>query len=143
MNRRAFLAGVVGTASASVAGCTSVLNPGSTNSSGGDFDVGMSASAFHPRELEVKAGTTVVWKNTGMRRHTVTAYEDGIPGGADFFASGGFDSEEAARTAWRKGKGAVNQGATFEYIFEVPGSYAYFCIPHEAAGMSGTVVVTE
>jgi plastocyanin len=28
------------------------------------------------------------------------------------------------------------------HTFDVPGTYQYFCIPHEMAGMTGTVVVT-
>ncbi|MFH5799037.1 plastocyanin/azurin family copper-binding protein [Haladaptatus sp. CMAA 1911] len=145
MNRRAFLAGVVGATSATLAGCSSVMNmgSGSGSTSGDDFDIGMSAMAFHPTKFEVKAGTTVVWKNTGMRRHSVTAYEDGIPDDADYFASGGYDTERAARDAWTQGKGAVDQGRTYEHTFTVPGNYAYFCIPHEKAGMSGVVVVKE
>ncbi|ODR82108.1 halocyanin [Haladaptatus sp. W1] len=143
MNRRAFLAGVVGATSATLAGCSSVMNMGSGSGSGGDFDIGMSAMAFHPETFEVEAGTTVVWKNTGMRRHTVTAYEDGIPEDAEYFASGGYDDEQTARDAWMDGKGAVDQGTTFEHTFTIPGNYAYFCIPHEKAGMSGTIVVKE
>ncbi|WP_458204695.1 plastocyanin/azurin family copper-binding protein [Haladaptatus sp. NG-SE-30] len=140
MNRRTFLAGVAGTAATTLAGCAGVLN---TNSGSSKGDIGMGSSSFNPREFEVKAGETVVWANTDMRRHSVTAYEDGIPEDADYFASGGFDSEQAARKAWQKGKGTVEPKATYEHTFEVPGTYAYFCIPHEVAGMSGTIVVTE
>ncbi|WP_227373901.1 plastocyanin/azurin family copper-binding protein [Haladaptatus halobius] len=140
MNRRAFLAGVVGAASATVSGCTGLLNTGSNAPEG---DISMGSRSFNPRKFEVKTGVPVVWTNTDMRRHSVTAYEDGIPNEAEYFASGGFDSEQAARKAWQKGKGTINPNTTFEHTFEVPGSYSYFCIPHEAAGMSGTVVVTE
>lgn len=30
---------------------------------------------------------------------------------------------------------------TFEHTFAVPGTYRYFCIPHEGAKMQGTVIV--
>ncbi|WP_266077485.1 plastocyanin/azurin family copper-binding protein [Haladaptatus caseinilyticus] len=144
MNRRAFLAGIVGSASVTLAGCAGIMDTG-RNTSQGDFDVGMGSNAFHPRELEVTPGTTVVWKNTGMRRHTVTAYGNGgIPKGAEYFASGGYDSEQAARDAWQSGYGgSIDQGTTYEHTFEVPGSYSYFCVPHEPSGMSGSIVVTE
>ncbi|WP_227354211.1 cupredoxin domain-containing protein [Haladaptatus salinisoli] len=140
MNRRAFLAGVVGATSATVSGCAALTNTGSNAPEG---DISMGSSSFNPRKFEVKAGETVVWTNTDMRRHSVTAYQDGIPDGAEYFASGGFDSEQAARKAWQKGRGTIDPNLTFEHTFEVPGSYSYFCIPHEVDGMSGTVVVTE
>jgi len=136
MRRRAYLAAVVG-ASAALAGCSQ----GSADES---YDVGMSAVAFRPPEVEVAVGEPVVWKNTSSRGHTVTAYEDGIPVDAAYFASGGYDSEAAAREAWRTGgDGTVWGGETYEHTFEVPGTYQYVCIPHESSGMVGTVVVGE
>jgi plastocyanin len=92
----------------------------------------------------VTTGTTVVWKNTGARLHTVTAYERALPDDAEYFASGGYDTEQAAVDAWfDSGEGAIQQGTTFEHTFDVPGTYDYYCVPHEAKGMSGEVVVTE
>ena len=35
----------------------------------------------------------------------------------------------------------LNKGDTFKQTFNVPGTYKYFCIPHEAACMVGTIVV--
>ncbi|WP_435154110.1 plastocyanin/azurin family copper-binding protein [Haladaptatus sp. DFWS20] len=144
MKRRAFLAGIVGSASATLAGCSGILNTGRNNTQG-DFDIGMASTAFLPRKFETTVGEPVVWKNTGARRHTVTAYGNGgIPDGAEYFASGGYDSEKAARDAWMSGSGgAIDQNRTYEHTFEVPGSYSYFCVPHEASGMSGNIVVTE
>ena len=106
--------------------------------------MGMSTRRFRPGSFAVTPGTTVVFLNTSKQGHSVTAYEDGIPDEADFFASGGYDSEEAARQAWRDETGGrLLEGDAFEHTFEVPGSYQYFCIPHEAAGMVGTIEVTE
>lgn len=34
-----------------------------------------------------------------------------------------------------------NNGASFEHTFTVEGVYDYFCLPHEAAGMVGRIVV--
>jgi plastocyanin len=64
--------------------------------------------------------------------HTVTADPDEafknnsvkLPDGASTFDSGHLDPEE-----------------TFEYTFEVAGTYRYFCVPHEAVGMRGAVIV--
>lgn len=112
----------------------------------GEFDIGMQSNAFVPETIEVAVGDEVVWKNTGSRNHTVTAYQDMLPEGATYFASGGYTSEQAARDAWAKqlsGGGDLRPGQTYAHTFDVPGRYAYFCIPHEPAGMVGTVVVTE
>lgn len=108
-----------------------------------EFDVGMNASAFVPREVTVDVGDTVVWLNDSQRNHTVTAYDDRLPDDATFFASGGYDSTSAARDGWTSGGGALNTCDTYEHTFEVPGEHPYFCIPHERAGMVGTVVVEE
>lgn len=140
MNRRAFLAGVVGVTSLGLAGC---LSSGSETSSD-DYEVGMGGSSFEPRQIEVAVDETVVWRNTNSRAHTVTAYEAGIPDGAEYFASGGYESEQAARDAFFDSfGGAIASRDTFEHTFTVPGQYDYFCIPHEGAGMVGSVVVSE
>ena len=99
------------------------------------------AQRFEPEELTVAAGETVTWKNESGESHTVTAYEDDIPDGADFFASGDASSEDGARDALDEG--LIDGGETFEVTFDEPGTYRYFCIPHEDQGMVGTIVVEE
>lgn len=96
---------------------------------------------FDPEELTITAGDTVTWTNDSSQSHTVTAYQDGIPEGGEYFASGGASSEDAAREQLEEG--LIDAGETFETTFEEPGTYAYFCIPHEAQGMIGTIVVEE
>ena len=101
--------------------------------------------AFEPDRLTVAVGETVTWENVGSTRHTVTAYEDGIPDGAEYFASGNFDSEAAARNAYTPGsseQGDIDGGSSYEHTFETVGTYEYFCIPHEST-MTGTIVVTQ
>lgn len=141
MYRRRFLrrvgaAGGVG-ATAALAGCSSV---------GGDpgYDIGMVASGYRPAELTVSVGDTVVWENTSSRTHTVTAYEGGIPDGADYFASGGYGDEATAREEWASDfGGALETGDRFSHTFEVAGRYDYVCIPHETGGMYATVFAEE
>lgn len=94
---------------------------------------------FDPGTVAVSPGTTVRWVNEGDAPHTVTAYESELPAGAAFFASGGFETERAARNDVRGG--LIRAGEAFEHTFEIPGSYAYFCIPHEGSRMTGTVRV--
>lgn len=121
--------------------------------------------------IEVRVGDTVTWYNTGSRNHTVTAaterhddifgggsegddhggghhhaHPPQFPDGADYFASGGFDTERAAVADFRRtltGGGMIPPGETYEHTFETPGWYHYFCIPHRPAGMMGNVHVVE
>ena len=95
---------------------------------------------FVPDTFEVAVGETVTWENVGSIGHSVTAYEDEIPEEAEYFASGDLDSESAARNAYPD-EGNIPGGVTYEYTFETTGEYQYFCIPHEQAGMKGTITV--
>ena len=75
---------------------------------------------FQPRQLTVKAGTTVNWKNDGGSSHTVTA------------DNGSFESP------------TLGGGAAFSRKFTKPGTYPYHCALHGGKGgegMSGTIVV--
>ena len=89
----------------------------------------------------VPAGTTVTFVNSSSEAHTVTAYEDGIPADAKYFASGGFLTEQEARD--NLADGIVGQEGTFEVTFGVAGTYEYFCIPHESQGMKARIVVEK
>ena len=141
MDRRTFLLAGASAASVSIAGCSAL---GGASADVGEYDVGMGSAFFRPSKIEIRAGESVVWANTGNRRHTVTAYEGQIPDAAEYFASGGYDSEQAARDAWMNNFGGhISPGETYEQTFEIPGTYHYFCIPHEPSGMVGQVVVTE
>ena len=138
MDRRAFLATTGAALAVPVAGCTE------GGLSEEEFDVGMSQNAYLPDTVEIPVGETLVWGNNGSRGHTVTAYDGAIPDGTAFFASGGYDSTDAAREEWNSGGGGnIDPGETFEHTFETAGEHSYFCIPHERNGMVGTVVVTE
>lgn len=75
--------------------------------------------AFAPRDLQIEAGTIVIWKNT-QGRHTVTADDNS------------FDSPIMA------------PGEDFKHAFEQAGKVQYFCKVHGAAGghdMAGTITV--
>jgi plastocyanin len=137
MRRRRVLATLGSALAAGGAGCAAA------GTGGVDGDVGMTAVAFKPATITVSAGEELVWYNNSARAHSITAYEDGIPAEADYFATGGYDSEAAAREAWDGMNGAITNGQRYAHTFEVPGTYNYFCIPHERAGMVGKVVVEE
>lgn len=94
---------------------------------------------FDPADVTVRADVGVNWRNVSDVGHTVTAYEGQVPRGASYFASGGFDSEEAARNDLEGG--LIEPGEGYQVAFRIPGTYEYFCIPHEGSGMSGTIEV--
>ena len=94
---------------------------------------------YDPKRLTVSPGTTVKWVNDSDIGHTVTAYEDRIPTTAPYFASGGFDTEQAARNDISEGLLAA--GESYTHTFEATGTYGYFCVPHESSGMTGSVIV--
>ena len=94
---------------------------------------------FEPKTATIETGETVMWTNESDIQHTVTAYEDEIPDGAAYFASGGFESERAAKN--RVSEGLIAPGGSYEHTFDQPGTYGYLCIPHESSGMVGTVRV--
>ncbi|HEV8654005.1 MAG TPA: plastocyanin/azurin family copper-binding protein [Candidatus Limnocylindria bacterium] len=74
---------------------------------------------YDPSSITVKVGTTVTWINRGQQTHDVNAYDKS-------FASGN-----------------LLPGGTFAYTFTKPGTYRYYCIPHEGDGMTGEVNVTD
>lgn len=136
MHRRSFCRILGGGAGVALSGC---LSAGLRDD---DYDIGMSANSFLPDRYTISVGETVVWGNNGSRGHTVTAYDE-LPEGATYFASGGYDSNDEARRAWFQegGQGGIEPGETFSHTFDVPGTHGYYCIPHEAAGMIGAIVV--
>ncbi len=80
----------------------------------------MEDNYFDQADITVPVGTTVTWVQAGDNPHTSTSY-DGL-----------WDS------------GLIQGGAegSVSYTFEEPGTYSYFCGPHEDQGMVGSVTVT-
>lgn len=119
------------------AGCVS----GSSGTGSNAQSVGMTDDLkFDPKTVRISVGMTVVWENTTDANHTVTAYEDEIPNGAAYFASGGSASEQVARK--NIGEGLIRPDEQYKHTFDQSGRYGYFCIPHEQSEMTGTIVVT-
>jgi plastocyanin len=88
--------------------------------------------AFEPKQIELAAGQRVTWKNVGKVAHTVTADKSKV-------ADPSLVSVPAGTKEWDSG--FVGEGESFSRSFEKPGTYRYVCIPHEGAGMVGSVVV--
>ncbi|WP_312909316.1 cupredoxin domain-containing protein [Natronosalvus caseinilyticus] len=144
MHRRVYLATAGSAALAGLAGCTVVGDVGEQVFGEPEYDIGMTRNEFLPAEYETTVGEPVVWKNTSESIHTITAIEGRLPDEAEYFATGGYDDQESAEDAWHDNHGgAIGIRETYEYTFEVPGTYHYICVPHVGGGMVGRVVVTE
>lgn len=92
------------------------------------------ALKFEPASLTISKGTAVTWRNGSQTVHTVTDDPTKATDKADA-------ALPAGAQPWDSGN--LNPGQTFSHTFDVPGTYKYFCIPHEAAGMTGTIIVTD
>lgn len=81
-------------------------------------------NVFDPDTLEIPVGTTMtfVWESSG---HSLVV--DSHPDGAD----------------WAGVSETQSEGYEHSHTFEVPGTYEYYCEPHRAFGMEGSVTVTE
>lgn len=77
----------------------------------------MQATAFDPSTYQTTIGEEVTWLNTAARMQTVTVTTS--PEEATYFASGGFDSYEAAEEAWHDDqRGGFGVNDEFTYTFE-------------------------
>jgi plastocyanin len=78
--------------------------------------IGIDNFIFTPKNLTVKAGTTITWTN-----------RDDIPHGI-----------ASANNAFKRSK-ALDTDDSFSFSFTTPGTYQYFCYLHPQ--MTGTIVV--
>src|SRR5688500_13223910 len=94
-------------------------------SGGGSPKVEMaSGQRFAPEEITASAGDAIVFTNTSSEAHSVTAYSEDIPDGADYFPSGNLESASEARDNLTETP--VNAGDSFEVTLTEPGTYRYF-----------------
>jgi plastocyanin len=79
--------------------------------------VRMAQLAYSPASVRVRAGDTVVWRNSDTQPHTVTSV--------------------GGRTL---GSGTLEPGKTYRHTFAKAGTYRYNCSIHP--DMKGTVVAS-
>lgn len=82
-----------------------------------EYDVTMESIEFNPGNITIEVGSTVTWTNEDPVEHTTTA------------DNGEWDSD------------LMGQGDTFNHTFEEAGTFPYHCIPHQAQGMTGAIIV--
>jgi halocyanin-like protein len=76
--------------------------------------------AFAPPAIEISVGTTVQWEWTG---------------------NGGAHNVVELDERFTSGPAVSGTGVQFERAFGEPGVYNYYCNPHRALGMKGSIVV--
>ncbi len=99
-------------------------------------EVTIEAIAFEPADLEVSVGDTVIWTNEDAEvKHTVTSGKPGDRGVP------GLDNAKPDKPDGVFDGTVADAGDTFEFTFEKPGTFAYFCRVHPA--MTATITVTN
>ena len=88
------------------------------------------ALVFIPKEFSVAAGEPIVFKNNAGFPHNIVFDEDAVPSGVDVSTLS--MGEEDLLNA---------PGQTYTIKLEKPGTYSFYCSPHQGSGMSGTVTV--
>lgn len=99
---------------------------------GSEVDVIALDNSFSDQNIQVVAGTTVVWENKGRNDHDIVAAGDD-----------GETVDEAME--WWVERSDFGPGEVYERTFDEPGTYRYYCSLHGTAdaGMIGAVVVEE
>lgn len=110
---------------------------------GKTWDVKMLGDAsgyrFDPASLTIKRGDGVRWTVVSGQPHNVTFWSDSIPAGTQGVLQGNMTLTTAALT----GPLLLNPSQTYTVSFGAapPGMYRYYCTPHLAFNMRGTIEV--
>lgn len=83
---------------------------------------------FYPPSITVSKGETVEFVNNKAFPHNVVFDEDNVPSGVNVDAISHEDYLNGP------GEKVTNK-------FDTPGTYGYYCEPHQGAGMAGTIIV--
>ena len=96
-------------------------------------------NSFRPIDVEVAAGTEVVFENRGRNEHNILP--DSIKNDAALVELLKTDSSPAA---WGVISVDFAPEGAYSHVFSVPGTYTFYCSIHGApgAGMYGSITVT-
>ena len=96
-------------------------------------------NSFRPVDFEIAAGTEVMFDNRGRNDHNILP--DTVKDDAGLTA---LLASDTSPTAWGVASTDFVPGDTYSHLFNVPGTYNYYCSIHGApgAGMYGTLTVS-
>ena len=98
-------------------------------SSEGSLVIRIVDDEFSPKVINVPVGSTVVWESGGSNNHNVIASDGSWQAiSSDYFEYG-----------------IITKGDQYEYTFDKPGIYEYYCPYHGTnnKGMVGTIIVGD
>ena len=87
---------------------------------------------YQPNSIQIVAGQTLEWQNTGQVSHSVTD---------DATRATRPDDALLPKGVKPFNSGSVMPGGSYHHTFTVPGRYRYFCLTHEMDKMVGEVLV--
>jgi plastocyanin len=87
---------------------------------------------FSPREITIRSGESIVWKNNTSETHTVTCDPTKVTNRDDVVMPTGAKAFHS---------GDIRPGKSYKQTFNTVGTYRYVCLPHEKDGMTGTITV--
>ena len=82
-----------------------------------------------PNKITVAKGETIEFVNNKAFPHNVVFDEDNVPSGVN--------ADAISHEDYLNGPGEKVTNK-----FDTPGTYGYYCEPHQGAGMQGTIVVS-
>jgi plastocyanin len=96
-------------------------------------------NSYRPLDFEIAAGTEVIFDNRGRNDHNILP--DTITDDAGLTA---LLASDLSPTAWGVASTDFVPGDTYSHLFNVAGTYNYYCSIHGApgAGMYGTLTVS-
>ena len=96
-------------------------------------------NSYRPLDFEIAAGTEVIFDNRGRNDHNILP--DTVKDDAGLTA---LLASDQSPTAWGVASTDFVPGDTYSHLFNVAGTYNYYCSIHGApgAGMYGTLVVS-
>ena len=96
-------------------------------------------NSFRPVDFEIAAGTEVMFDNRGRNDHNILP--DTVKDDAGLTA---LLASDTSPSAWGVASTDFVPGDTYSHLFNVPGTYNYYCSIHGApgAGMYGTLTVS-
>ena len=122
---------------------TSAAAPAASNATVHEVDMTLDGTTpkYSPASLTIKQGDIVRFINKQGGPHNVSFWADSIPDGAQAVLTANMKDQMAPMESQL----LVDVGSTYEISFAgaPAGVYKFYCLPHLAMGMRGTLTVTK